>query len=118
MNQPDTISMTEVIAAAAALGVTDVPSVSKLTSGRVWPAGNGWVAELGQVPAVHAIDVFPSEDDARAAVVEAIEQARTGLAERLRTGGPSAAALADERPRWKTPSVSVEQRTSEARTHR
>lgn len=106
MREDEPISLSEVIETATELGVTGLPPAAVVSTGRVWPAGDEWVAELGEPPNTHALDsLLATKEAAWRALTEEIGAERDRLADRLRAAGGSAARLAETRTRWVPPTL-------------
>ncbi|GEM_PF-6062212 len=102
------VPLAAILDAARAAGATGLPSLPTVSAGWVWPAGVLWIAEVGDVPDPHALDqLFPSQDEARAAAYGVIDATRDRLVRRLRATGGVAAELATTRARWEPPILYV-----------
>lgn len=100
----DPIPIAAVLEAATSAGLTDLPSETHLTTGRVWPAGNGWVAEIGQPPHNRTIErLHRTQDDALTAIQRAIDNNRAHLAARVTETSNELAHLGTTRTRWQPP---------------
>ncbi len=104
----ETITLAEVVSTAHALGVHHMPDVDRMTSGRVWPGGHGWVAELGAGSNIRALDdMYESMVDAVKAVDADIRRLRDAAVNALMNGGVETARLATTRERWQPPVLKV-----------
>lgn len=58
-------------------GVSNLPPIEYLTTGRVWPAGGNWVAEIGTPPRTSALDhLCVSREEAHARVTAEVRARR------------------------------------------
>ncbi|GGK07630.1 hypothetical protein GCM10010123_42020 [Pilimelia anulata] len=66
-----------------AAGAGNLPPIEYLTSGRVWPAGDNWVAEIGVPPHTSALDhLCVSQEEAHGKVAAEIQARRTEFADK------------------------------------
>lgn len=108
INSQTTVSMATLLDMATSNGGTDLPPAPSVSGGRVWPAGQEWVAEVGMEPVNRALDrLYPNQTEASAAIRDAIEAERDRLAEGLRAAGGILAKLAETRDRWETPQLHI-----------
>ncbi len=104
----ETIALADVVNTAHRLGVQHLPDVDRMTSGRVWPGGHGWVAEIGEDSNVHALDdMYESMVDGIKAVDAEIRQLREAAVNALMNGGIEAAKLATTSERWQPPVLKI-----------
>jgi hypothetical protein len=102
------VVVAEVVQAARYLGVQHLPDADRLVTGRVWPGGHGWVAEIGEGGNVHALDdMCDSMIQAIKAVDAEIRRLRDATVTALRDGGEQAAQLATTREHWEPPVLKV-----------
>ncbi|MGH3898580.1 MAG: hypothetical protein ACRDTA_10050 [Pseudonocardiaceae bacterium] len=96
-----TPSISEIIEAARRLGVTAMPEAARLTSGRVWPTGHGWVGEIGAGTSIRALDdMYESKEAAIEAVRTEIRQLRGTTVQALVNAQGEAARLAATSDNW------------------
>ncbi|WP_157227668.1 MULTISPECIES: hypothetical protein [Nocardia] len=104
----ETTIVSEIVDTARYLGIQGIPDAERMTTGRVWPAGHGWVGEIGEGPAVHALDdMYGSKDEAIEAVQTEIRRLRDETAALLTAAGGKAAELAATRPHWQAPVIKL-----------
>jgi hypothetical protein len=104
----ETTSVAEIVNTARYLGIHGIPEAERMATGRVWPAGHGWVAEVGEGPTVHALgDMYGSMDEAIDAVDTEIRRLRDETVELLNVAGGKAAELATTRPHWQAPVIKL-----------
>ena len=118
INSDGPIALATLLDAARDNDATDLPRLPTLTAGRIWPAGDQWIAETGEAPETHALDqLYPEQEQARAAARDVIEAERDRLAERLRAAGGVAAELAETRSRWEPPTLYVWDNAQQQQPH-
>jgi hypothetical protein len=84
---PSVTPLGELVRRATEAGITGLPDEAELTRGQVWPAGEGWVAEVGDgapVQAGEGTSLFETLPDALTAAFAAITRARESFRARTR----------------------------------
>lgn len=118
IDSDDPIPLAALLDAARDNGATNLPRLPTLAAGRVWPAGDQWIAETGEAPDTHTLDqLYPEQEQARAAARDVIEAQRDRLAERLHAAGGVAAELAETRSRWEPPTLYVWDKAEQRQPH-
>ncbi len=103
------VPLADVLTAASSLRVSDLPDLPTVDEGRVWPASNQWVAEVGREPTQHVVEpgMFSTWAEAVQVTRDEIEKARGALAAQLEAASGLAARLSGTRQRWAPPTLQV-----------